>query len=294
MRNFKYGLVCILPVFFIFSCQFISKKKEDKGSTTVRRPIESNEDGIYLAKFTTLNSQVNGTIPGSLTFSLNGDKLLAFVRLFAGKPTTWHQQGVYSGKRCPTLEDDLNLDGFIDIEEAMSVTGQMIIPLDANLDSQEAGENFYPISDSSGYYHYERLASLQRIQKDLKTTDPDQTDHIAKLSSQENLILSGRVVLVQGVSQETLLPDTIVGLGKRKPYQVFPITCGIIKRMSNTPGSPHDDVIPGPIAEIEEGQDHPDSTYDGLDHRPIPIPEPEPESEETPDETTSDTSIAEQ
>ncbi len=286
MRTFKHSLfVFIFPIFLISSCLLVTEKKDKTKHEAAVVRIELNEDGLYLAKFSTLNSQINGTIPGSLTFSLNGDKLLTFIRLFAGKPSTWHQQGVYQGKRCPTLEDDLNLDGFIDIEEAMNVTGKMIIPLDANLDSQEAGENFYPISDNSGYYHYERLASLKRIQKDLKNEDLDQTDHIVKLNPNEELILAGRVVLILGVSEDTLLPETIVGLGKRKPYQVFPITCGIIQKLSTTPGTPNGDVIPGPVAEIEEGQDHPDSTYDDLRPHPIPIPVPEEEEDGGPEET---------
>lgn len=293
MRTFKYCLF-VFTIFLISSCLFITEKKDKTKHEAAIARVEFNEDGLYLAKFSTLNPQVNGTIPGSLTFSLDGDKLLTFVRLFAGKPSTWHQQGIYKGKRCPSLEDDLNLDGFIDIEEAMSVTGGMMIPIDGNLDSQEAGANFYPISDSSGYYHYERVASLKRIQKDLKDEDLDQTDHIVKLNPNEELILAGRVVLILGVSEDTLLPDTIVGLGKRKPYQVFPITCGIIQKLSASPGSPNGDVIPGPVAEIEEGQDHPDSTYDDLWPHPIPFPEeeddedtttPDPEEDVRPEET---------
>jgi len=282
MRTFRQCLFFyVFPIFLISSCLLVTEKKDKTKNQVAVARVEFNEDGLYLAKFSTLNPQINGTIPGSLTFSLNGDRLLTFIRIFAGKPSTWHQQGVYHGMRCPNLEDDLNLDGFIDIEEAMNVTGKMIIPIDGNLDSQDAGANFYPISDNSGYYQYERLASLKRIQKDLKDEDLDQTDHIVKLNPSEELILSGRVVLILGVSEDTLLPETIVGLGKRKPYQVFPITCGIIQKLSTTPGTPNGEVIPGPVAEVEEGQDHPDNTYDDLWPHPIPIPEEEDDDEDT-------------
>ncbi len=225
----------------------------------------STIDGIYRAKFVTLNPQINGTIPGSLTLYRKEDRLITFVRLFAGGPRAWHQQGIYRGKRCPTISDDTNKDGIIDIVEAMKVVGKMIIPLDSNMNSQMSGRNFFPIGDMSGYYHYERVSSFSRLFSDLRSEDIDSEDHISKLEPNEKFSFARRIVLVQGVIEETVLPETVAGLGKRKPFQMLPITCGIIQKVTDVPGTIETGEIPGPVGEVEEGQDRPAPAGEGTD-----------------------------
>lgn len=240
--------------------------KSSSGGGDDQREEAQNEDsldgssieGQYQAKFITLNPHVNGTIPGSLTMVRTGDRLITYVRLFAGKPKAWHQQGIHLGSRCPNLGDDTNKDGFVDINEALAVVGKIIIPLDANMNSQTAGRNFYPLADLSGYYHYERVASFSRLFEDLHDEDRDDTDHIGKLAPDEKFGFSGRVVMVQGVDEATVLPETVGTLGKRKPFQTLPISCGVIRGTEQTPpGALYNGAIPGPVAQVEEGQDRP-------------------------------------
>lgn len=256
--------IIILPL--INSC---GNSKSNDAQMLERVPEASIDgstiDGLYMAKFTTLNSHVNGTIPGSLTFYRKDDRLITYVRLFAGGPKVWHQQGVYLGDRCPNLNDDSNKDGFIDIVEAMAVIGKLIIPLDANMNTQSAGRNFYPLADLSGYYHYERISSFRRFFSDLKEPDLDTEDHIAKLLPTDKFTVEGKVVMVQGISEETLLPETVVGLARKRAFQTLPITCGIITKVSTLPGIPYDGMIPGSIADIIEGQDRPAGEGEGED-----------------------------
>lgn len=89
----------------------------------------SNINGIYMAKFETLNPHVNGTLPGSASINRKGDKIYAYVRLFAGGPKVWHPQSIYTGNRCPTIDDDTNKDGYIDINEAMLYLEKLLFPL---------------------------------------------------------------------------------------------------------------------------------------------------------------------
>jgi hypothetical protein len=260
-RSFKFALITMTILPFLGSCGKSSsgdgRLSDEERARRDEVLDETSIDGLYQAKFTTLNPHVNGTIPGSLTFLREKDRLLTFVRLFAGGPRAWHPQGVYLGKRCPNIGDDKNGDGYIDIVEAMAVVGKMIIPLDANINSQASGKNFYPMADLSGYYHYERVASFSRLFDDLKDKDRDPDDHITKLDPNEKFSFERRVFMVQGVVQEIELPETVAGLGKRKPYQTLPITCGIIQKVTGTPGVPDDGEIPGPVAEVIEGQDQP-------------------------------------
>lgn len=218
----------------------------------------SNIVGRYQAKFITLNPHVNGTIPGSANFFRKEDKIFAYVRLFAGGPKAWHMQHVYTGKRCPEISDDLNGDGFIDIQEAETVLGKIIIPLDANISSQEAGRRFFPLADLSGYYHYERITNFQSFLKDLQAEDKNPEDRYVKLPPGEGLQIIGKTVLIQGVAETVQLPDTVASQDKRKSFQTLPIVCGVFEKADVVPGETYvQDEIPGPVAEVEEGQDRP-------------------------------------
>lgn len=266
MKNLSKTILAafiILPL--LNSC---GKSSSGSGTQKEEAPEEGSLDGStiegkYVARFETLNPHVNGTIPGSLTMFRDKDRLMVYLRLFAGKPKAWHQQGIYKGRRCPNLGDDRNGDGFVDIDETMAVVGKVIIPLDTNLNSQASGKNFYPVGDLSGYYHYERVASFSRMFSDLKEEDKDPEDHIIKLAPEEKFSFEGRVVIVQGVTEDTILPDSVVGLGHRRNFQSLPIVCGVIKKDNTNPGTPDHGEIPGPVAEVEEGQDRPAPPEEG-------------------------------
>jgi hypothetical protein len=217
----------------------------------------SNLQGTYLATFSTLNSQINGNVPGSTTLLFKDTRVYVYVRLFAGSPKAWHQQKIYSGSKCPTEKDDTNKDGFIDINEAEAVVGKILIPLDANISSQKSGRNFFPIGDLSGSYSYERITNLNWLIEDLKAEDWDPEDNIIKIGANEPVILKGRPVMVFGVNQDVALPETITSQSKYKPYQTFPVTCGILEEVKDYPGVPDDGVIPGPVADVMEDQDRP-------------------------------------
>lgn len=226
-------------------------------------PIDgSNIEGLYKAKFVTLNSNVNGTLPGSATFFRKEDRWFAYLRLFAGMPKAWHMQNVYEGTRCPTANDDLNLDGFIDIIEAQAVLGKILIPLDADISSQNSGRNFYPLADLSGSYHYERVTSFKRFFNDLKSEDKNPDDQIRKLAPDEGLKLVGKAIMIQGVTEDIELPDTVQTLERRRPFQTLPIACGIYEKVETLPGDPYVEEIPGPVADVIEGQDQPAPSED--------------------------------
>lgn len=217
----------------------------------------SHIQGHYNAKFVTLNPHVNGTIPGSATFYRKDEKFFAYVRLFAGGPKAWHQQFVYEGTRCPTLNDDTNLDGFIDIQEAEAVLGKIIIPLDSDIGSQSSGRRFFPLADLSGYYHYERITSFRRFLSDLQEVDNDPEDDTRKLAADEPLRITGKAVMVMGVVETVQLPETVATKGRHRAFQTLPIVCGIFDKVEGLPGEAYSDTIPGPVAEVEPGQDRP-------------------------------------
>lgn len=217
----------------------------------------SNIQGTYLAQLNTMNPHVNGTIPASVTITRNDDKMMVYARLFAGGVQAWHPQYVYTGTRCPAPSDDTNADGYVDIVEANNVLGNILIPLDSDLNSQKSGMNFFPLGDLSGSYFYERTASFRRFFTDLKSADSNETDNMVKLRSDEGLDLVGRAVMILGVADTVELPETVQTLGRRKAGQMLPIACGTFRQVTEEPGTPDDGRIPGPVAPVEDGQDHP-------------------------------------
>lgn len=223
----------------------------------------SNINGYYLATFITMNPHVNGTLPGSATFYRKEDRLHAYLRLFAGSPKAWHQQKVYTGTRCPSMADDTNADGYIDIIEAEAVVGKVLIPLDADLTTQNSGRNFYPVGDPSGSYHYERVVSFNRFLQDLKSDDKNLEDNVVKLAADEPLILEGKIIMIQGTAETVEYPETVASSNRHLPFQTLPIACGIFKKADIAPGSPDDEVIPGPVADVIEGQDRPAPDEEG-------------------------------
>ena len=211
----------------------------------------SNIEGLYMAKFFTINPGVNGTLPGSATLYRDEDKFMAYVRLFGGAPNAWHQQNVHAGKRCPNAGDDLNKDGYIDIEEGNRIWGEILLPLDANLKSQKAGKNIYPLADASGNYFYEQETSFDRLFSDLKSEDKDVNDQMLKLAPDQGLDLEGKVVVVMGTAENSVYPDSVATQDNRPVYQTLPIACGVFKRVTRIPGEAYDGDIPGPVGDVE-------------------------------------------
>ena len=265
MKNFKLKVLSTVAALSLaVSCGKDSGSGSSGNSSGTRQaqepaPVDgSNIDGHYQAKFITMNPHVNGTIPGSANFQRKEDKLYVYVRLFAGGVKAWHMQHVYTGGRCPTMKDDSNGDGFLDIQEAEKVLGKILIPLDSNISSQSAGRRFFPLADLSGYYHYERITSFRRFLQDLQDEDRDPEDDLVKLAAGEGLRIAGKTVLIQGVVETVDLPETVASKGRHAAFQTLPVACGVFRKVDKEPGTPYVmDRIPGPIADVIEGQDRP-------------------------------------
>lgn len=283
----------------------------------------SNIQGRYIAKFTTLNSHVVGTIPGSAQFMREDGRISAFVRLFAGSPSIAHFQNVHMGNRCPTMSDDTNGDGYLDIQEALKVVGPVVVPLDWDIGSQLSANRSWPRAFPNGSYEYTKVTSFDRFWDDLKSEDRNTNDNIVKLAADEGLAITGKVVMIQGVEEIKNLPDSVAGYDRWKNFQTLPIVCGIYRPYTEDPGVIYEETIPGPIAPVVDGQDQPAAPGEGEDpgtgqvitggtsndagandsgsenetdpeERPVPAPTPRPEpipSPETPEEEEDDTGI---
>lgn len=197
----------------------------------------SNIEGFYAADLMPMNVNLHFMKVGMAGVERNEDTFNAYVRLKYGpKGDVEHRQAIYTGRRCPTIQDDLNKDAYIDIKEALIAIGQVTIPLDDNLDSQEQGINQFPKGDEvTGKYFYHRTASFARMFSDLKAVDQNPEDNIIKLDEEEGLTFPGRVVLIQGTNTKRELPSTVATTGSESPYKTLPIACGVLWKVKSHP-----------------------------------------------------------
>lgn len=283
MKKFFPVLVCS---FALTSCGG-SGGGSSKGSSHTKSvdTLETDMYGIYQAILSPLNETVSGKITGSLTLMREMDEFVAHVRFVSGPSSILHSQGIYVGHRCPTLSDDLNKDGFIDAEEGAKVYGNVLIPLDEDLNSQRMGGGTYPLADEFGNYSYSQAASYEKMLDDLLEKDINPTDDIAKLGNQKTLMAIGKVVVIFGIKNDQPLPETVIGKGRLGPHEAMPIACGIVKKVRNSPGEvdldhsnlpmPSEDTQTG-HGEINDGADFsrlptiPGGNY-GEEGEPIPF-----------------------
>lgn len=211
------------------------------------RQFETDAEGMYIAKLNALNNGVGGPISGSLSIMRDGSRLIAYVRMNGGQPHVVHQQRVHVGTSCPTMEDDKNGDGYVDVNEAFARTGKILFPLDADISAQERGSSIWPAGDMYGYYHWERATSWERFIGDLREPDLNEENDYAKLGTGGALNLDGRVVIIHGAAETANLPDTVGTRGRLRNFQVIPIACGVIRKINGAEvGTIEDDPSLGP------------------------------------------------
>jgi hypothetical protein len=191
-------------------------------------PIPALE-GNFEFTLTGLNPQAAGNVSGNGLISIRGDEVVMQIDLNGAPAFVEHEQYIRLGSACQTISNDDNNDGFLDALEASAVSGQVIIPLDADLDSQESGMTTYPRANSSGNYRWIERTSLALMTSDLRAPDTNAVDKVVKLPANQELILEGRVVQVHGVSPLVELPDSVQPEADR--HAKLPIACGLIRRV---------------------------------------------------------------
>lgn len=192
---------------------------------------QEKDEGEYRAILQPLNPELFGASEGELKIMIKEDKFIASVDMRDVHSGIKHFQTVLGYGNCPDLSDDMNGDGVIDILEAFAKTGKILIPLDSNLGNQLKGIDYGPIANVFGQYVYKRSSPLSELLADLRSSDPDLTDAVVKLPFGMNLNLSGRIVLIHGVSPEAYLPESVSGIDGYTKDQITPVACGVIERV---------------------------------------------------------------
>ena len=206
-----------------------SDKKTSNDQQREEEETEVAESGDYEAFLRPINTRVYGFI-NSGKAEVKADQNLSVNLVMDDAPGVTHIQSIHIGKRCPHKEDDTNNDGYIDIKEAMTVAGKVLIPLDDNLETQTLGRSQYPTGKS---YTFQRRANMKRVMNDLTLPDEDVNDNVIKLTDTEEFSFEGRVIIIQGAYQTALLPSTVATIGTLTSAMSIPIACGrMMKRIT--------------------------------------------------------------
>lgn len=180
----------------------------------------------YIANIQPLNADKIGTkAHGTATFEENDDKLHIHVELFDTPANIEHWEhfhGFKDGKKAhvPTMAQDTNHDGFIDLPETEPVSGTTMVPLDDAPEKMNIPHDGYPVADSNGHYEYDVNVPLTELQAKFKDA-----------FGSSDLQLDKRVVYVHGVPKDLKLPDSVGGcVMSYDAHTTLPIAAGEIEK----------------------------------------------------------------
>lgn len=193
----------------------------------------SNINGMYAAEMWPVNYNLHLKSLGWAGVERENDNFEAKLNLKYAPRSVVLRPAIYTARRCPNINDDLNKDAYIDIVEARVAIGKITIPFDSDLDSQENGS--YAASGADGKFSYRQSASFDRLFNDLKAPDQDPMDQFIKIGPDEGLTFPGRIVIVQGLAETVPLPATVATADGMSPHQSIPVACGVLWKVNEMP-----------------------------------------------------------
>jgi hypothetical protein len=235
--NFVFILLIL-----ILSC---GKKTDHKKGSAPQK--EESVEGLYTGKFVPVNSREVPSPLGVVKMNLIQDEFHIIVAI-KNLPNVKHFQSIRVGSNCPRLKDEGNIDLEIDSREVSQQTSPILIPLDADLETQTRGAGIYPF----GNYRYEKIVSYSKMLSDLNALDDDEHDDVMKLSSAD-LPMNELIVIVEGIPEIFALPDTVQERPGMTKAASHPIACAKLVRGSEYSDEPDmtpaqiPKPIPGPI-----------------------------------------------
>ena len=182
---------------------------------------------VYVAHLQPMNTGVTSTsTTGEARFVVNGDKLTITIDVRGAPPDTVHWQHFHGFKdgqaaSCPSMAEDANHDGIVDLIEAGKTSGTTMVPFITHPASMDIAHGTYPQADGKGAYHYQETVSLKALDAAFAKEFPGQKLDLAK-----------RVVFIHGVPDVTKLPSSVASLGPIPAQVTLPIACGRIERAS--------------------------------------------------------------
>jgi hypothetical protein len=152
-------------------------------------------EATYHARFQNLNGS---KVRAQGFLWVKGRQFYVKVVVKNSSPFIRHQQFIHSREKCPK--------GRIDYQEVESQVGEILIPLDRHIQSQEKGMEWFPVANKDGEYYYSRATALPFLIHDLYQKDLKPHDGITKLPQDEKLELDRRTIMLYGSATNPLEP----------------------------------------------------------------------------------------
>jgi hypothetical protein len=185
--------ISVFIFLFIIGC---GKQHFPDYSDNLEAQMEQEEVRYYKAQFFAINS--NYKTKGHALLWIKENQFYVRIVMTKGQPLTIYKQFIHKGQRCPDRSADLNSDGALDISEVTTFSGEILIPLDREVKSDDLGSEWFPESSDNGTYYYSSAADYNEFMKNLR--------HLQKLSRSEKLELGRRVIVLYGSATDPLLP----------------------------------------------------------------------------------------
>lgn len=180
----------------------------------------SNKSMRYVSELMPLNQGTHTVADGTIwiptadataDIRIKADDFRITVRARGVTPGTLHPQHIHAGMQCPTMADDVNHDGFVDVIEGLPKYGPILVSLDDNLNDFGMSLAF-PTADDRGTYRYRETASMSALEDGIMGP----------------LDVDSRHVVIHGVDPSTPLPDTVASLPGLPAWATLPVACGDI------------------------------------------------------------------
>ncbi|MCK9275142.1 MAG: hypothetical protein M0P57_08635 [Syntrophales bacterium] len=181
---------------------------------------------MYIADLKPLNARITGsTVSGKAAFEINGDKLSIYIEATGLTPGIMHLQhyhGITDGTdaNCPTMEQDRNNDGILDLIETRFTAGVTLVPFHDDPSSLKIQVDTYPVASKDGTITYNKTVSIEKLKKAVLHTYGISEFH-----------LENRVVFLHGISPEINLPSSVMSLTGVPAHVTIPVACGKIYRL---------------------------------------------------------------
>jgi len=219
-----------LTVFIFASLSLLITGCVGEDGSSVPPQQEEEQQGVFRTILNSMNSDVAGPTIGTATIDVAEDVVTVDVNMTSVGSSMSHGQYIMGFGKCPTIEDDTNGDGYIDIVESIATTSKALIPLDGDINSQVGGITDFPSADATFSYNYQKTGSLAAMDADLHLPLPAPSDFIEKLSETERLTFTGRHVLILGVPSSIVLPSTVATVQGFNRNTTLPVACGELVR----------------------------------------------------------------
>jgi len=222
----------ILPALVGIATMLFGLVGTPMAGTPVASP--SGETTTYHATFSPLNSDANGgDVSGEAVITVSGDEMTIEIDIDGAAPTIQHWQHFHGfadsdqAATCPTMDDDANGDGYVDLIETEAKAGTTMVPFSDDPVSMDIPKAIYPTADADGSYRYEQTVSLSALE-----------DAFSKQFDGQQLDLGKRVIFIHTVPGDTELPDSVQSLGDIPAQVTLPIACGQLESLdAGTPAA---------------------------------------------------------